>query len=610
MSVKRSRYLIAWSTVLILVALLPFHSIAKISAQQPLPLPEIRRITEEIHRAGNDSVLIVKTFDLVRWYSEVTGDDRMADSVALTAVSVAEESHRPALMVLAANLYAETGNLLIRQREARRLLERAFNLVEQGGTTSMKFRILNNLVAFYLAGFQYSKAEEYAYMALSLAGKSGDPEWKARCYLDIGKCQEGKNQKVEAFRNYLSAVEMANAARSDQILAQCYDQLSRFFNLNHLYDKAIQYKLLQIDLLVKTIPIDSTALAWTSYDLHVIDVNAGDQRLSENQVHRLLAFAERRNNRRLFEYEMALFRKHLLETDQTDRLYDLYHHQYPQEMGRIFVSNPALYFRLKAYFCEHLGLADSAQYYFDRASVLVDKDPNMILRSNFHHRFGQFLVRSGKQEKAIGQFSQAYDLASSVSYFDYMLKAADRLESLYVSLKDFRNAWLWTKRSAQVSDSLDNMAQSERMLMMELDHESRQREQATEAEQERVVKRHTLQYTAIVVIIITVFIILLMLGSLKVPEWIIRMLGFFSFIFLFEFIILVADHKIHEMTHGEPWKVLLIKIFLIAVLLPLHHWVEKRVVTFLLGPGLTNISRYPLRSKLVEKVQNFGRKHH
>jgi len=131
---------------------------------------------------------------------------------------------------------------------------------------------------------------------------------------------------------------------------------------------------------------------------------------------------------------------------------------------------------------------------------------------------------------------------------------------------------------------LNNMSKNDQMLVMEIDHETRQREHAAELEKQSTDRRHYLQYSAIIVIMITVFIVLLMLGSLKVPEWIIKMLGFFSFIFLFEFIVLISDHKIMEITHDEPWKILLIKIFLIAILLPLHHWIEKRVVSLLLDP--------------------------
>jgi hypothetical protein len=72
-----------------------------------------------------------------------------------------------------------------------------------------------------------------------------------------------------------------------------------------------------------------------------------------------------------------------------------------------------------------------------------------------------------------------------------------------------------------------------------------------------------------------------MMGWLAVPASVIRGLGFLSFIFLFEFIILLTDRQISELTHDEPWKVLLIKIALAAILLPLHHWSEHKVIHFL-----------------------------
>jgi hypothetical protein len=77
------------------------------------------------------------------------------------------------------------------------------------------------------------------------------------------------------------------------------------------------------------------------------------------------------------------------------------------------------------------------------------------------------------------------------------------------------------------------------------------------------------------------FIALVMLGWFAVPAGLIRALGFVSFIFLFEFIILLADKSIVRWTHEEPWKVLAIKIGLAAILVPLHHWLEHKVTHYL-----------------------------
>lgn len=92
-----------------------------------------------------------------------------------------------------------------------------------------------------------------------------------------------------------------------------------------------------------------------------------------------------------------------------------------------------------------------------------------------------------------------------------------------------------------------------------------------------------------------------MAGAFSVSKATIRILGFFAFIFLFEFIILLADNQIHDWTHGEPWKVLAIKIVLIAILLPLHHWLEEKVIHYLSTKEVLKIRKKGLLGKWFKK---------
>ena len=79
------------------------------------------------------------------------------------------------------------------------------------------------------------------------------------------------------------------------------------------------------------------------------------------------------------------------------------------------------------------------------------------------------------------------------------------------------------------------------------------------------------------------------------------MLGFFFFISVFEFIVLLIDslyltHKIHN----EPFKLWVIKIGLIALLVPFQHFLERSLTKFLTSNKMHNI-----RSKLsVRKFWN------
>jgi hypothetical protein len=113
-------------------------------------------------------------------------------------------------------------------------------------------------------------------------------------------------------------------------------------------------------------------------------------------------------------------------------------------------------------------------------------------------------------------------------------------------------------------------------------------------------RRDQLQYMGIFFFILICFIVLLFAGSYRVSETFIRVMNFFLFIMLFEFIIILADRWIHHNTDGEPLKMLALKIVLIAILYPLHHWVEKRAIHLLVNRTLIKPRQLSLR--------NIGRK--
>jgi hypothetical protein len=114
-----------------------------------------------------------------------------------------------------------------------------------------------------------------------------------------------------------------------------------------------------------------------------------------------------------------------------------------------------------------------------------------------------------------------------------------------------------------------------------VDNDKRRRDREAKEEELATEHRHNVQYMGFTVGLVALFMVLVMMGWLAVPPSVIRILGFLSFIFLFEFIILLADKQIQGWTNDEPWKVLLIKIALAAVLVPLHHWLEHKVIVYL-----------------------------
>lgn len=74
---------------------------------------------------------------------------------------------------------------------------------------------------------------------------------------------------------------------------------------------------------------------------------------------------------------------------------------------------------------------------------------------------------------------------------------------------------------------------------------------------------------------------MLIIGMFPISKFTIRALSFFAFICLFEFIIVMIDGYLHHKFHGDTLSIWLTKIVIIALMLPLHHFMEHAAIHFL-----------------------------
>jgi hypothetical protein len=124
--------------------------------------------------------------------------------------------------------------------------------------------------------------------------------------------------------------------------------------------------------------------------------------------------------------------------------------------------------------------------------------------------------------------------------------------------------------------------------------------------QEAKRKRFNIQYLGITIGITALFVALVMLGMFRVSRTTIKMLGFFAFLMFFEFIFLIFKKNIVSITEGEPWKDLLFMIGLAALLLPLHHWLEHKVIHYLTSHNRLTEAGSNLRNRLFNRKKAGG----
>jgi hypothetical protein len=203
------------------------------------------------------------------------------------------------------------------------------------------------------------------------------------------------------------------------------------------------------------------------------------------------------------------------------------------------------------------------------------------VKADLYEELGNFYRRKSDPQRAALYYGKEWAIGQMTGRLQLSRDAALKLDSIYLQMHDYRSAYVYHTEYTRDADSLRNLAREADMLKLEVDNDSRRREREAKEEEEATEHRHNVQYMGFTAGLVVLFIVLVMMGWLAVPPSVIRTLGFLSFIFLFEFIILLADKQIQGWTHEEPWKVLLIKIGLAAILVPLHHWLEHKVIVYL-----------------------------
>jgi tetratricopeptide (TPR) repeat protein len=267
------------------------------------------------------------------------------------------------------------------------------------------------------------------------------------------------------------------------------------------------------------------------------------------------------------------------------------------------IGKPFYYFNIGQSF-QYAYKPDSAIHYLLLAQPGFEKDFKERNQRDLYEAIGQCYEQSQKFREAILYYEKALELNTKINSLGSEVSYTETLGKLYGQIEDFKKAFYYSNRGIDLRDSLLKLASQRDIALAEVNNEKRQHERELElAEQEKITKRN-LQYMAITVFITVIFFLLIMIGMLPVSKLTVKLLGYFAFISLFEFIILLLEPSLHHLTHGEPLKMWIIKIFLIALLVPLQHYLEHGLVKYLATRKKKNILSakkwWPGKKKLTE----------
>jgi len=127
-------------------------------------------------------------------------------------------------------------------------------------------------------------------------------------------------------------------------------------------------------------------------------------------------------------------------------------------------------------------------------------------------------------------------------------------------------------------------------------------DEQTKLQQDAEQRQHNIQFALIALGIITFILLFLLLSrSIIVNEKWIEFLGVMGLLIVFEFINLVIHPYLAEATHDSPIFMLIILVIIAALLIPLHHKLEKWVTEKMVEKNKK--MRLAAAKKTIEKLE-------
>jgi len=413
---------------------------------------------------------------------------------------------------------------------------------------------------------------------------------QAAAHLALGNSLLLKDQFIESYQDFLHAqylIELLNDKNEKRKLKKlCYNHLFQFFDKLQDFEKARNYKSDQILQILDEDKTDSLELMWAKLDLIGISIRDNNFKDLHLQLEEILDYADHIHHEKLHDYTLSHYRTFLLDTNDSEGYYKLYHEKFPDELKKMEISNPLSFYIIKAHIAEYKKDHKGARLYYEKAEKIIMEDKSYAYKSNFFRRFGQFHLKNNNTEEALNAFHKSYALASKHPYLEYMIETTAYIDTLSYAAGNIEDAYKYAKIHHDLLKSQSEVAKGEAFMIMNLKNESKRMELIQQQEAETKKKKFDLQYLFITALISFLLVLFVVASQMKVPIWVIKGSGFLGILMLFEFVILILDHEIHHMTHGAPFWIFIIKVIILFVLFPLHHLVEKAVINYMLDKKL------------------------
>ncbi len=557
---------------------------------------QIDSLTALCHHAISDSQKVIALGNLADYYY-IYQFSKKGDSVLHEQLMVADNSNNNNLILMALFGNAITNVSKVATSED---YDKTIHFIDNG----INYAKSQNNYDYITLGYirmsiilrkrgQNDKALQTANIAIQYLENVISDSIKALVYIELGNDYQALNQSIIASTNYNRAFDIAIKINSVSLQSDVYHCLSEMYS--NLGNDADAKEELKKSLSLNKENKNYEGIIRDYYDLaRLTDENFYINKTIE------LSDSLHMNKYILPAKQLKLAYIEVIEQN-TDKA--LQYLETEADLKQSYLNNGiAVYYEAIANIYFYTNKIDSALRYFKLAEYDFLKNYDPKLSRDIFRGIAQCYELLNDLPNAIGYYTKALQVSKSINDAVAIVDISSLLSNLYSLQNDYKKAFFYSKQSITYKDSLRDLSKGRDLALLNVDRENIKHMEELKQQQQKLNRARNIQYMAITIVICIVFLCMLVAGMFPISRLTIKLLGYFFFISLFEFIVLLIDNKfLANAVHGEPLKLWVIKIALIALLVPVQHFMERGLINFL-------ASRKLLKARTSFSFANFWRK--
>jgi tetratricopeptide (TPR) repeat protein len=249
-------------------------------------------------------------------------------------------------------------------------------------------------------------------------------------------------------------------------------------------------------------------------------------------------------------------------------------HDIAEKINYSRVLGASLYFLGAIHF--ETGLYPLAFDFF-RLSIPYSENANDYLTlSQISLGMAKLFEKSGENDSTLYYARRAMSIAQEKGFMKDVLDASLFISHFFEGKQKLDSAFIYQKIAITANDSLFSQKKQRELQSLSFDEKLRQQEIAAAEQKSSEQRKRNLQYAAIAIGLITFVILFLLLShSIIVKTKFIEFFGILALLAVFEFINLFIHPYLAHATNDSPVLMLGVLIAIGALLIPLHHKLEK-----------------------------------